>query len=485
MERRYIGKGFLVLILSVFLIIQPIFVFGAWLDSWFDNVMKSYTSPGYFEAQKRGYVNFGGLSIRLPESRDFLFNIMLPRLKVGCGGIDLFLGGVGFVNFEYLVQKIQGLIQNAPLIAFDIALSTLSPQLSAIVKAAEELVDTLNSIQISECGIYIPRGIVEKGQALWKALQGSEGSSSESLSKGQGSFFKQFFDRLVKIEGYNYGVPKSDSGADATTGVHPYVTELMNRGGGLLLDAIARKDGLDEEIVRYARGLIGDMRVNVSKEGGKPVLATFTYVDPCPDALSKFEKSEAVLSKPSGSNNCIPVSFDNIKEKITNRINSIYQKIKNKQDLTSEEQKFISSIPVSLYSFLKVGAIVKDPSIVSTASWLTYELYLIEGLSALLLKVREVFHALKKPGGICDPNASPDKYQECINNYQPANQEIGKMEMNMSKFETALMNKRIALATNFNALANMSLTILRFQELVKTNLARNFNPALAARYTLY
>jgi len=106
-----------------------------WLDDWYENTMSTSSGINYFEGQKRGYATFGSFSMRLPLRTDYLFSIEKPHLKVGCGGIDLFMGGFSFLNADYLVQKVQAMLQAAPFIAFDIALQTLFPEGSRIPEA--------------------------------------------------------------------------------------------------------------------------------------------------------------------------------------------------------------------------------------------------------------------------------------------------------------------------------------------------------------
>ena len=74
----------------------------SWAESWFDNV--TYTSPGSFEDQTRGYLTAGGMSGRVDVHNDYLMSLSLPKVKAGCGGIDMFLGGMSFLDPDYLVQ---------------------------------------------------------------------------------------------------------------------------------------------------------------------------------------------------------------------------------------------------------------------------------------------------------------------------------------------------------------------------------------------
>ena len=81
-------------------------------DDWLANSTTS--SPSYFEGQKRGYLSAGGFNARWKTSSDYLVSVTPPRIKAGCGGIDAFWGGVSFLNPDYLVQKLEQIVQNAP-----------------------------------------------------------------------------------------------------------------------------------------------------------------------------------------------------------------------------------------------------------------------------------------------------------------------------------------------------------------------------------
>ena len=45
----------------------------SWAEHWFDNV--TYTSPGSFEDQTRGYVTAGGMSGRVDVHNDYLMSL--------------------------------------------------------------------------------------------------------------------------------------------------------------------------------------------------------------------------------------------------------------------------------------------------------------------------------------------------------------------------------------------------------------------------
>ena len=88
-----------------------------WIKDWFDSSISS--GAEHYESQQRGFYSLGSYRARMNTSNDYLLSANLPRIRSGCGGIDLFAGGLSFLDEEYLVEKFQNMIQAAPAIAFD------------------------------------------------------------------------------------------------------------------------------------------------------------------------------------------------------------------------------------------------------------------------------------------------------------------------------------------------------------------------------
>ncbi len=95
-----------------------------WVDDWFDNAVVNGSSS--YENQQRGFYSAGGFSGRINTTVDYPITVALPKLNSGCGGVDLFLGGMSFLDEDYLVEKFQNIIQAAPALAFDIALKVMA-----------------------------------------------------------------------------------------------------------------------------------------------------------------------------------------------------------------------------------------------------------------------------------------------------------------------------------------------------------------------
>lgn len=60
-----------------------------WVNDWAASSTRS--GPNYFEGQKRGYFTAGSYQARYRNTTENVFSIQKPRLKSGCGGVDLFM----------------------------------------------------------------------------------------------------------------------------------------------------------------------------------------------------------------------------------------------------------------------------------------------------------------------------------------------------------------------------------------------------------
>ena len=144
MERHKLSMPILLIALLL-----PSVASSAWVDDWLQQ--QTTTSPSYFPGQQRGYYSGGSFNARWPSTTDYPITIEPPRIKSGCGGIDVFMGGASFMNTDYLVDKLQGILTGAAAVAFDLALKTLCEQCSNTIKNFEAIADKLHSMQLEEC----------------------------------------------------------------------------------------------------------------------------------------------------------------------------------------------------------------------------------------------------------------------------------------------------------------------------------------------
>ena len=109
-------------------------------------------APQAYQAQQRGF--FVGGSMTIPPQGVSIQPISFtpPSLSMnGCGAINLTMGGFSYMNPQYLMQKLQGIIQMAPSFALEIAIKILSEQAGNVMNFLEHMSDFINSLNVNSC----------------------------------------------------------------------------------------------------------------------------------------------------------------------------------------------------------------------------------------------------------------------------------------------------------------------------------------------
>lgn len=351
---------FLFLVLSV-LFISFSFSYANWLDDWYDNTMSTSSGINYFEGQKRGYATFGSFSMRLPTRTDYLFSIEKPHLKLGCGGIDLFMGGFSFLNPEYLVQKTQGMLQAAPFIAFDMALNTLCPSCSEILKKAESIIDTLNQIQLSECGLYMPKTVVDfvKNPTSFFQTQ-AEKNTETAQKKGYTDLFYSYLKKFIHITDSGTqmeGVSTEDSLKGLPVKLKNWLTSYSNTQTGFIA-YLASQGDVDSTIAEIFRAYVGDLYTTSNSDKN---LFNVEFKQICKEADIKDAFNGGTLYRAglTGSS-CIKEDAQKLYKNIENAITQAYQRISAKGVPPSDFDSLVKNSPVPIYLFLKYAVMTKN-----------------------------------------------------------------------------------------------------------------------------
>lgn len=337
---------------SAVLLTTPIFLsphlsHAGFVDEWI--TQKTETDAGYFEGQKRGYFTGGSFSARWPVQSDYPVTFEPPRLKFGCGGIDAYMGGFSFLNFEYLVQKLQRIMTAAPAAAFDMALNTLCPQCANTIKSLEEIANTLNSIQINDC---------QAGKTIAAKLMTNvttDPTIKAEADKGY-NLLQGLYDLPQKIsEIWKSSDNKPIATTEQKTAECPADLRNLASSSRTLLEAAADGSGLSSDTIATLRGMFGDMIYTVVNNEGD-----WKYIPPCEqNDLSSLNQlyTGAVYKRSDPHGGCSPITDEkrNIFEWAGNMVGSIASKIQEKGVLTSAEEEFIRHLPAPVYSTLKTA----------------------------------------------------------------------------------------------------------------------------------
>ncbi|HKY82571.1 MAG TPA: conjugal transfer protein TraH [Sphingobium sp.] len=320
-----------------------------WAESWFDNV--TYTSPGSFEDQTRGYVTAGGMSGRVDVHDDYLMSLTLPKVKAGCGGIDMFLGGMSFLDPDYLVQKLESILQAAPAVAFQYLLETLDEKMGNIISKMEAATNYLNSIQVNDCRLANRMVQIAKGDDNMSGII-EEMTGYKSVKEG---FAKSYQQSREKIQA-NQNNPTEDL-KDALANCPAEVTDIF-RTGSLLSHAATRVGAGDWASVMRAR--VGDVYMRWDATDKVPI---FSAIPACPhqdsdspqDFLAGKVQSRSLNIPPSAAD-CAPDGGKGALELARTRMQSIATKIRTRAVLTAEERQFVANVrTLPVYRMLEWG----------------------------------------------------------------------------------------------------------------------------------
>jgi conjugative transfer pilus assembly protein TraH len=118
-----------------------------WIDDWASQATSQ--GPSSFEGQKRNYYSGGYFSARYHASKDYLFSVNAPSIKMGCGGIDIMMGGFSFLKADEMVKKMEKIITSpaAAAFAFDMALGILCEPCKNSLNEMEKFVNALKQHQ--------------------------------------------------------------------------------------------------------------------------------------------------------------------------------------------------------------------------------------------------------------------------------------------------------------------------------------------------
>ncbi len=120
-------------------------------DFFNDAVLSASTPPGLYQGQSGGMITGGAYAYRVPARTITPLSVQLPRLRAGCGGIDVFTGGFSYVDANELVSMLQNIGATAKAFAYQLALRIVSAQISATLSDVWTTAQRFLNRTISSC----------------------------------------------------------------------------------------------------------------------------------------------------------------------------------------------------------------------------------------------------------------------------------------------------------------------------------------------
>lgn len=153
---------------------------GSELNSFFNDMgaAANATGPVAYQGQSAGYYSGGNIWTRFPQRSVNPVNLQLPSVKAGCGGIDVFSGSFSFINSDEIVAMLKATANNALGFAFQLAIKSISPQISATIEEMAQKAQQMNQFNMNSC---------ETAQSLVGGLWGKSDRMSSEICKSIGN----------------------------------------------------------------------------------------------------------------------------------------------------------------------------------------------------------------------------------------------------------------------------------------------------------
>ncbi|MFB3925177.1 MAG: conjugal transfer protein TraH [Syntrophales bacterium] len=462
--------------------VLPVAIYAGWVDDWIDQ--RQSTAPGYEKGRDRGYITAGGFSARWQNQSDYLTTIERPRLKGGCGGIDIFLGGLSFLNFDYLVTKLQRIMQVAPAFAFDIALKALWPEGSETLKSLEGMVNALNSLQLDEC---------QAGKAL-VAYAATPLLTNEKLKKDLGDAQNEFLTKsgikdlyaassgLISASG---GKPSSDATPAKMTEGCPDALKDVFRPGSMMTN-LSNKMGISSvAFINMLAGKYGDALI--SEADGSLVIGRMR---PCPEnntmSMEDFLKGNVYVRPVGGTaeEKCVkqPDEKANLVKYVNDRLTRVVKSMKDRTLLSDEDAAFMASLPIEVHPIIKVAVLTgQESTLLSSLSDLMAKALAIRMIADMDSMARNYVEAAEKTisntsRGVKE-GAGPHQCQAVI--FSDAQDFISDLKKKLDESSKNLWPMYTASIHELLQHYNFAGKIQEFQKMAEQDLSRRFNPGLA------
>jgi conjugative transfer pilus assembly protein TraH len=488
----------LVLSLMVFYVINASTAHAAWIDDWIDQ--KTTTQADYFTGQKRGYGTLGSFSARWSSGNDYLVSVTPPKFKAGCGGIDVFMGGFSFLNADYLVQKLQNMMNAAPAVAFDIALNTLCSQCAKSLNTLEAITDRLNQLQLDDC--KATKAVVyEMADGL------TSGPSSDLMSAKKTMAVQDFVQSTGVMDLYT--AIKTTGGNDKNTtagalqtiaGVSenaqiaacpPAIKALFFTNGSILSNLLSTR-GMPASYADLMRGYIGDIMID-------GVTLTPQYVAKCPkdtpNNIDGLVTGEVWTRSVNGA--CVQMTsivingaaYPNVREWIFTVLESIAAKMISKQSLTVAEENFVKILPISIYNAI-VGDVASQGAASSPSAIADMYADVVASAYAyvMMTDLYDTIQIVIETGEVIVANtqgsANPSQQNYChIELASPTIAELKKMKNTLPEYVRAARNQYSAKLTELVGYQEYNVRADDTKNQIYASLSRYFNTSVAHRLT--
>lgn len=326
----------------------------SWLSKEVANADQSMTVEGSqdWNGGTAGKLYGKKVVIRNKTSVHRPFTAQAPRLNVGCGGIDTFMGGFESVaDADWVQSRAQGVINAAPYAAFEIGLKTYCPTCLETIRSVQAIIDKINAISLDECAAA--KAVVAlSADKLSGSEQGAEHYTNYMESAGLTGWFGETKGELEDQRDMK----------KASEGCSGIVQDLRTDGTHSIMKVMADKVGMEAQNVLIFRALLGDITYNIG--GG-----TYHHVPACysqQEALEVFrdDSGNPTVWEITEANQppCNATFTMSLSQQIYNQIEEIIRAMKDKDNINAASTALITTMNPGINQLVEYGVLAGQES---------------------------------------------------------------------------------------------------------------------------
>ena len=354
--------------MSVILIINYSEVKANWIE---DNMIDAGTDMGYYKTQTRGIYTLGSQTIKFREIGGTISPIHVepPRFNVGCGGIDIAMGGFSYLNPEFIIEKLKAISAAAPAFVYQMAISALCKDCQNIMNELEKFANMANGMNFDTCNA------VQAAQGAGKIV--GEAMNNTIFSGQSDSWLSQRLETATSaMQGWQNNLTNFFGG---DTSKSNEMMEVLVLKGSLLhlsaikglpnpskLDLLGNDENGDKLILSVFRAATGDI-IGEKDADGKP--SAYHLTGETVENLFKtiYEGGKIPIVSYNDTTKQVSRLSEHIidrgaKDTIREHLVLIYNKMKIKQLLDEADKKFLSTLSFPVYTYLNVSLLSRADS---------------------------------------------------------------------------------------------------------------------------
>ncbi len=251
--------------------------FAGFLEDFYDSssglAQGNVTAAGIYESAHLNIATAGGFVYRAPRADFTPFQFTPPKLSAGCGGIDLFMGAFSIPSKEEFLNYLRAIGSSLPGLAFQLALQTLSPDLSEQVTSFRDLIREYSSKFQDSCAAAQTLLDMTGAQGYMQKLKYSASNHLRDSGVASDAFEADAMTRTDGASVFKHTPTRTDSGGNAIeageinltwsllgggTLTHKYPKELKELMMTLVGTSIYTQSGDDSSAVVRSRFIMGE-----------------------------------------------------------------------------------------------------------------------------------------------------------------------------------------------------------------------------------